>query len=123
MQCWTEDLRRWQERALSSRKEKNICSLAVCSHLSVFSGRMEDCEEFTSKSKEKWIFVNKKREVTKHQTEWCVPPKKKRCMRCGRSNKNIELQGTCADPQFLTVDSKHKLGRWRNSHLVGHVTR
>ena len=46
------------------------------------------CEELEPKSKEKWIFVNKKREAMKHQTEWCETTNKYRCMRCGRSGKN-----------------------------------
>ena len=47
----------------------------------------KDCEEFKPKPKEKWIFVDKKREETKHRTEWCADANKYRCMRCGRGSK------------------------------------
>ena len=52
----------------------------------------KDCEELKPKPKEKWIFVNKKRETTKHQTEWCLTANKYRCMRCGRSSNNMKIQ-------------------------------
>ena len=42
----------------------------------------KDCEEFQPKSKEKWFFMDKKRKVRKHQTDWCVTADKYRCMRC-----------------------------------------
>ena len=36
----------------------------------------KDCEELKPKPKEKWIFVDKKREETKHRTEWCAEANK-----------------------------------------------
>ena len=33
------------------------------------------CEELKHKPKEKWTFVNKKGEATKHGTEWCAAAK------------------------------------------------
>ena len=44
----------------------------------------KDCEELMPKPKEKWIFVDKKSEETKHRTEWCAEADRYRCMRCGR---------------------------------------
>ena len=32
----------------------------------------KDCEELKPKPKEKWSFVDKKSEETKHRTEWCA---------------------------------------------------
>ena len=32
----------------------------------------KDCEVLKPRSREKLIFVNKKRKETKHQTEWCA---------------------------------------------------
>ena len=71
----------------------------------------KDWEELKPKSKDKWSFVNKKRETKKHQTEWCVTANRYRCMRCGRSGKNMKMHGKDAGPKWLTEDSKHNLGK------------
>ena len=78
-QCWTEELWRRQERALSSRKDAALQYAASFHCLEEW----KDCEARKPKSTETWIFVNKKREAKKHQTERCVTAKKYRCMRCG----------------------------------------
>ena len=44
----------------------------------------KNCEEIQPQPEQKWIFVDKKREETKHRTEWCAEANKYRCMRCGR---------------------------------------
>ena len=44
---------------------------------------LKDCDELKLKPKEKWIFVDQKKEETKHRTEWCAEAEKYRCMRCG----------------------------------------
>ena len=43
----------------------------------------KDSEDLKPKPKEKWVFVDKKSEETKHRTEWCADAEKYRCMRCG----------------------------------------
>ena len=40
----------------------------------------KDCEELKPKPREKWIFVDGKREETKHRTEWCPEADRYRCM-------------------------------------------
>ena len=32
----------------------------------------KDCEELKPKPKEKWLFMEKKSENTRHRTEWCA---------------------------------------------------
>ena len=54
------------------------------------------------------------------QSGWCGAANKDLCMRCGRSSKNMKMQGTCKGPEWLREDSKHKLGRWVKSRLGGH---
>ena len=44
----------------------------------------KDCEEVKPQPKEKWIFVDQKREEMKHRTEWCANASKYRCLRCLR---------------------------------------
>ena len=55
----------------------------------------KDCEELKPKPKEKWIFVDKKSEETKHRTEWCAGTGRYRCMRCGKGSKFMKLAGRC----------------------------
>ena len=47
----------------------------------------KDCEELKPKPKEKWSFVDKRRERMNHRTEWCAEAERYRCMRCGRGSK------------------------------------
>ena len=54
----------------------------------------KDCEELKPKPKEKWIFVNKKREETKHRTEWRAAANRFPCMRCGRGSKYAKMPGS-----------------------------
>ena len=41
-------------------------------------------------------------------------------MRCEKSSKNTEMQGTCAGPKWLAEDSKHIARRWGKSYFGGH---
>ena len=38
---------------------------------------------------------------TKHRAEWCAETKKYRCMRCGKSSKDMKMPGKCTGPTFL----------------------
>ena len=71
-----------QTRAKTVRQEReDACAAlqyAASSHCLVED--WNDCEE-------KWIFVDKKREETKHGTEWCAVTSRYRCVRCGRGSK------------------------------------
>ena len=62
----------------------------------------KDCEELVPKPKEKWIFVDQKREETKHRTEWYAEANKNRCMRCGRGSKYMKMPGKCTGPKYLS---------------------
>ena len=48
----------------------------------------KDREELKPKPKEKWTFVDQRREETKHRMEWSAEANKYRCMRCGRGSKS-----------------------------------
>ena len=50
-----------------------------------------DCGELKPKPKEKWVFVGKKREETKHRTERCADANQYRCVRCGRGSKYMQI--------------------------------
>ena len=52
--------------------------------------------------KEKWTFVDKKREETKHRTEWCAEADRYRCLRCGRGSKYMKMPGKCTGLKFLS---------------------
>ena len=52
------------------------------------------------------VIVDKKREETKHRTEWCAEAHKYQCMRCGRGSKCMKMQGTCTGPKYLSKMGK-----------------
>ena len=54
----------------------------------------KDCEELKPQPKEKFIFVDKKLEVTKHQTEWSAKARKYRCVRCGSMKIKVKMYRT-----------------------------
>ena len=62
----------------------------------------KDCEEIKPQPKDKWIFVDKKREETKHRTEWCAEVNKCRCMMCGRGSKCMKMQGKMNRTKILS---------------------
>ena len=67
-----------QARAKTSQEREEV--RAACTAW----WRNEKIVKSSSRSqKEKWIFVDKKRDDTKHRTEWCADANKYRCMRCG----------------------------------------
>ena len=75
----------------------------------------KDCHELKPKPKEKWIFVDQKREETKNRTEWCAEANKYRCMRCGRSSKRMKMPGKCKGPKYWSENWR----KWRKRHLEG----
>ena len=64
------------------------------------------------------MFVDKKREDTKHRKERCVTARKYRCkyrcMSCGSDSKYIKMQGTYTRRKHFVKN----LGRW-GKRLVG----
>ena len=62
----------------------------------------KDCDELKPKPKEKWTFLDQKREQTKHRTVWCAEANEYRCMRCGRGSKYMKMPGTCTGPKYLS---------------------
>ena len=67
----------------------------------------KDWEELKPKPKEKCIFVDRKREETKHQTEWFADANKYRCMKCGRGSKYMKMKGKCTWPKYLSKFGEH----------------
>ena len=62
----------------------------------------KDCEELSPKPKEKWTFVDQKRNETRHRTDWCAEANTYRCMRCGRGSKYMKMPGKCTGPKYLS---------------------
>ena len=55
----------------------------------------KDCQELKPKPREKWIFVDRIKEETRHRTKWCAEANKYRCLRCGTSSsKYRKMQRT-----------------------------
>ena len=50
---------------------RGVRSFAVCSQFHCLVEAWKDCEELKPQPKEKWTFVDKKREETRHRSECC----------------------------------------------------
>ena len=91
-----------QARASTIQQEREevyaALQYAASFHCSV--AEWKECEKLKPKSKEKWIFVAKKIEGKKHQTEWCATANKYLCMRCGRSSMHMKIKRNCAGPKW-----------------------
>ena len=82
-----------EARAEAMKQESTEFYVAL-QHAASFHCLLEewkDCEELKPKPKEKRIFVNKKSEEKKHQTEWCAEADRYRCMRCGTGSKYVKM--------------------------------
>ena len=108
-QCWKKGSWRKQEQRQCSRSEKRC--MQRCSVQPAFTAQWKNGRTVMSsiklKPKEKWTFVDQKREETKHRTEWCAEASKYRCMRCGRGSKCMKMPGKCTVPKYLSK----KLGK------------
>ena len=78
----------------------------------------KDCEELRPKPKEKWSFVDKRRERMKHRPEWCAEANRYRCVRCGKGSKYMKMPGRCDGPQFLSK----RLGKLGSRHFLEVMT-
>ena len=88
---------------VQQEREEENAALQYAASLHCLVEEWKDCEELKPKPKEKWIYVDQKREETKHRTEWCAGANKYRCMRCGRGSKYIKMQGKCTGPKYLST--------------------
>ena len=86
---------RVEERAKPMQQEREdvYAALQYAASFTCLVEEWKDCEELKPKPKEKWKFVDQKREETKHPTEWCAEANKYRCMRCGRGSKYMKMPG------------------------------
>ena len=60
--------------------------------------------------------MDKKKEETKHRTEWCAEANKYRCMRCGRDTKYMKNAKKMHRNEALVK----KMETWRKRHFGGH---
>ena len=82
-----------EARAEAMKQERTELYVAL-QHAASFHCLVEewkDCDELKPEPNEKRIFVNKKSEGTKHQTECCAEADRYRCMRCGRGSKYMKM--------------------------------
>ena len=103
---------------VQQEREEVFAALQYAASFHCLVEELQDCEELEPKPQEKWTFANKKGKAQKHHTEWCAIAHKYRCVRCGKSSKNMKMHGTCEGPKWLTEDSTHKLGRSRRAMEV-----
>ena len=69
-------------KTVQQEREEVYAALQYAASFHCLVERWKDCEELKPKPKEKWIFVDRKKEETKHRTAWCADTNKCRCMRC-----------------------------------------
>ena len=82
-------------KMVQQEREEVYAALQYAASFHCLVEEWKDCEELKPKPKEKWIFVENKREETRHQTEWCAEANKYRCMKCGRGSKYMKMKGKC----------------------------
>ena len=87
---------------VKQEREEVYVALQYAASFHCLVEQRKDCEELKPKLKEKWSFVDRKNEGTKHRTEWCAEADRYRCMRCGRGRKYMKMPGTCTGPKFLS---------------------
>ena len=94
-----------QTRAKTVQQERvGVCAaLQYAASFHCLVEEWKDCEELKPQPKEKWASVDKKREETKHRTEWCAEAEKYRCMRCERGSKYMKMKGKCTRQKHLSI--------------------
>ena len=88
-------------KAVQQERKDVYAALQSAASIHCFVEQWKGCEQLKPKSREKWIFVDKKSEETKHRREWCAEADRYRCVRCGRGSKYLKMQGQCAEPKFV----------------------
>ena len=96
---WTKDSWRRQDQKRFSRSEKWYPALQYAASFRCLVEDWKDCEELKPQPKDKWTFVDRKREETRHRTEWCAC-----CQHFGSRPFSLELS------VFFFVDTG--LGVW-----------
>ena len=81
-------------KTVQQEREEVYAALQCAASFHCLVEEWKDCEELRPKKKEKWIFVDQKRE------EWCAKANKYRCMRCGTSSKHMKMPRTCTGPKY-----------------------
>ena len=94
-----------QTRAKTVQQERvEVCAaLQYAASFHCMVEEWKDCEELKPQPKEKWAFVDKKREETRHRTKWCAEANRYRCMRCGRGSKCMKMKGKCTRQKHLSI--------------------
>ena len=87
-------------KTVQQEREEVYAALQYAASFHCMVEEWKDCEELKLKPKEKWKFVDQKREETKHRTEWCAEANKYRCMRCGRGSRYMKMPGKCTGPKY-----------------------
>ena len=112
-QCWSRS--KSKDNAAGKRGRcMQLCSMRPAS--TAWWRNRKIAKSSCPSRKKSGFFVDKKRENTRHRTEWCAEANRYRCTRCGRGSKYMKMPGKCTGPKFLPKS----LGKWRRRHLGGH---
>ena len=65
---------------IQQEREEVYAALKYAASFHCLVQQWKDCGQAEAEAKEKWIFVDQKKEETKHRKEWCAEADKYRCM-------------------------------------------
>ena len=98
--CWMEG---FLAETMQQEREEVYAALQYAASFHGLTEQWKECEELEPEPKEKWIFVDQKREELKHRTEWCAEADGYRCMRWERGSKYLEMAGKCTGPKIFRI--------------------
>ena len=108
-----------RSETMQQEREEVYAALQYAVSFHCLVEQWKDCERRKPKPKEKWFFVDKKGEETKHRTEWCADADKYRCMRCGRCQENVQAGADGYPRVWQNVEVDSSPGRWQGPRKTG----
>ena len=80
------DMAQIRASTVQQKRKEAHAALQYAASLRCVLEEWHDCEDLKPKPKDNWTSVDKKKEASRHRTEWCAATRRCRCRRCGRSS-------------------------------------
>ena len=104
-------------KTVQQEREEVFAALQYAASFHCLVEERKDCEEMKPQPKEKWTFVDEKKEETRDRTERCAAVSNCPMSECGRGNKYMKMQRKCTGPKHLAKN----LEKCRKQHMGGNV--
>ena len=88
--------------AMQQKRQEVYATLQYAASFHCLVEERKDCEELKPKPKEKWIFVDQKKEGRNIERSGARKPTSIGALRVGKSSKYMKMSGTCTGPTFLS---------------------